>query len=158
MRRDVQIRRANPRDFDALGEVFHAAIREGASAYSEAQRAAWSPSPRNGDAWAAHLETQAIWLAEAPEKLLGFLSLRPDGYVDLAYIRAEAQKQGLFGRLHRELEAEARRLALPRLWTDASLHAKGPFESVGFVVLAPETVMRSGETFKRFRMEKILND
>lgn len=158
MCRDVQIRRASPRDFDALGEVFHAAIREGASAYSEAQRAAWSPSPRNGDAWAAHLGTQAVWLAEDPDKLLGFLSLRPDGYVDFACLRAEAQKQGLFRRLYRALEAQARRLFLARLWTDASLQAKGPFESVGFVVLAAETVMRSGETFKRFRMEKVLND
>lgn len=154
----VQIRRAIPRDFGALGEVFHAAVREGAAQYSEAQRAAWSPAPRGGEDWAAHLAGQSVWLAEdgsgAP---LGFLTLRADGYVDLAYIRAEAQGQGLFRRLYSKLEAEARRCALPRLWTDASLHAKGPFESVGFAAAAPETVMRNGEAFKRFPMEKMLN-
>ncbi len=60
----VQIRRATPRDFDALGAVFHAAVREAATAYSEAQRAAWSPAPRAGETWAAHLCAQAVWLSE----------------------------------------------------------------------------------------------
>lgn len=153
----VQIRRASPRDFGALGEVFHAAVRDGAAQYSEAQRAAWSPAPRTGEDWAAHLEGQAVWLAEDAGAALGFLTLRPDGYIDLAYIRAEAQGRGLFRRLYSQAEAEARRLALPRLWTDASLHAKGPFEGVGFTVIQPETVERGGETFLRFRMEKTLN-
>ncbi|MFN4024344.1 MAG: GNAT family N-acetyltransferase [Hyphomonas sp.] len=154
----VQIRRAIPRDFGALGHVFHAAVREGATLYSEAQRTAWSPAPRGGEDWTAHLAGQSVWLAEdGSGSPLGFLTLRPDGYVDLAYIRAKAQGRGLFRRLYNELEAEARRLALPRLWTDASLHARGPFEGAGFIVTAPETVMRNGEAFKRFRMEKILN-
>lgn len=153
----VQIRRASPRDFGALGEVFHAAVRDGAGQYSEAQRAAWSPAPRAGGAWGAQLEGQAVWLAETAGAALGFLTLRPDGYIDLAYIRAEAQGRGLFRRLYDEAETEARRLALSRLWTDASLHAKGPFESVGFAIIQPETVTRGGETFQRFRMEKRLN-
>lgn len=157
MDRDVQIRRASPRDFDALGEVFHIAVREGATAYSAAQRIAWSPAPRAGEAWQSQLAAQAVWMAETRGNALGFLTLRPDGYVDLAYIRPDAQGQGLFRQMFNELEAEARRLALPRLWTDASVHAKAPFESVGFTVIAPETVMRNGEAFKRFQMEKTLN-
>lgn len=154
---DVQIRRANPRDFDALGEVFHAAVREGAGRYSPAQRAAWSPAPRAGPDWAAHLSSQSVWLAETEQQVMGFLTLRADGYIDLAYIRPEAQGRGLFRKLYEEAEAQARRLGLSRLWTDASLHAKAPFESVGFTVRVPETVMRNGEAFKRFQMEKTLN-
>ena len=153
----VQIRRATPRDFDALGAVFHAAVREAATAYSDAQRAAWSPAPRAGEAWAAHLGAQAVWLAEDAGEALGFMTLTPDGYVDLAYILARAQGRGLFRRLYTALEAEARATGLARLWTDASLHAKAPFEAVGFAVALPETVTRGGETFKRFRMEKTLD-
>jgi len=153
----VQIRRATPRDFDALGAVFHAAVREAATAYSEAQRAAWSPAPRAGEAWAAHLGAQAVWLAEEDGEALGFMTLTPDGYVDLAYILARTKGRGLFRRLYNALEAEARAASLARLWTDASLHAKAPFEAVGFAVTQPETVTRGGETFKRFRMEKTLD-
>lgn len=158
MGRDVQIRRASPRDFDALGAVFHLAVREGASAYTPAQREAWSPAPKAGDAWAGKLGTQAVWMAQAEDgAALGFLTLRPDGYIDLAYIHPGAQGQGLFRRLYDPLEAEALARALPRLWTDASLHAKGPFEAMGFTVTLPETVMRNGAAFKRFQMEKLLN-
>lgn len=154
---DVQIRRANPADFAALGEVFHDAVRHGADLYSPAQRAAWSPAPRAGRDWDETLSGQNVWMAEENGLALGFLTLRPDGYIDLAYIRAAAQGRGLFGRLYREAEDGARQLGLTRLWTDASLHAKPPFESVGFAVTLPETVMRNGEAFKRFQMEKRLN-
>ncbi len=157
MRDDVQIRRATPADFDTLGEVFHEAVREAAIAYSEAQRAAWSPAPRSGEAWVARLGAQQVWLAEADGRIVGFLTLTPEGYVDLAYILAGAQGQGLFRRLYGAIEAEARARGLTGLWTDASLHAKPPFETMGFTVVLPETVQVGGETFKRFRMEKTLN-
>ena len=153
----VQIRRASPADFEALGEVFHAAIREGAAQYTEAERAAWSPAPRAGEARAAHLRAQSVWLAETGGRPLGFLTLTGQGYIDLAYILAEAQGQGLFRRLCDALEGEARRVGMVRLWTDASLHAKGPFEAVGFTAAYAETVERSGEQLKRFRMEKTLH-
>lgn len=154
----VQIRQAKTDDFEALGRVFHRAVREGATGYSEAQRAAWSPAPRTGEDWAAQLSGQTVWVGGADDLLLGFLTLAPDGHIDLAYIRPEAQGFGLFRRLYDALEAEARARALPRLWTEASLHAKGPFEAMGFAVLAPEDVTRGGEVFRRFRMEKSLND
>ncbi len=154
MTRDVQIRRANPGDFDALGEVLHAAVQEGAGQYTPAQRAAWSPAPRAGEAWAAHLGAQAVWLAETDGRPVGFLTLTPDGYVDLAFILAEAQGRGLFRRIYAALEAEAVQRGLTRLWTHASLHAKSPFETMGFTVIAPETVAVGAETFHRFHMEK----
>ena len=157
MTRPVQIRRASPADFAALAGVFHAAVREGAGQYTDAQRAAWSPAPRPGEVWAAHLGAQAVWLAETDGRPLGFLTLTDQGYVDLAYILAEAQGQGLFRRLYEALENEARRLGIRRLWTDASLHAKGPFEAMGFGVTQAETVERGGEQLKRFRMEKTLH-
>jgi putative acetyltransferase len=157
MRDDVQIRRARPADFDALGGVFHAAVREGAPAYTEAQRAAWSPAPRGGAGWTDRLGSQLVWMAETDGRALGFLTLTPEGEVDLAYILAEAQGRGLFRQLYSALEAEAVHRGLTRLWTHASLHAKSPFESMGFTVTAPESVTLGAETFKRFHMEKRLD-
>ncbi|MBA3068641.1 MAG: GNAT family N-acetyltransferase [Hyphomonas sp.] len=157
MRDDVQIRRANPADFDTLGAVFHDAVRQAATAYSEAQRAAWSPAPRRGEAWATRLGAQQVWLAEANGQALGFMTLAPDGHVDFAYIVRASQGQGLFRRLYAALETGAHHLGIRRLWTEASLHAKAPFEVMGFTVVFPESVERGGETFKRFRMEKELN-
>jgi putative acetyltransferase len=153
---DVQIRLADPGDFDALGEVVHDAIRLGADQYDEAQRAAWSPAARTGDAWSARLGAQSVWMAASGPVALGVMTLAAEGYIDLAYIRREARGQGLFRRLYGEIETESRTAALPRLWTHASLHARAPFEAMGFGVLAPETVRLGGEAFKRFVMEKRL--
>lgn len=153
----VQIRRASPGDFDALGELIHAAIREGAGQYTPAQRAAWSPAPRFGEAWAAHLGAQDVWLAETDHRPLAVMTMAAEGYIDFAFILADAQGQGLFRRLYTALESEARRLGIVRLWTDASLHAKGPFEAMGFAVVCTESVERGDEQLKRFRMEKTLD-
>lgn len=152
----VQIRRAAPRDFGALGEVFPASVREGAGQYTEAQRAAWSPDPRSGEAWSAHLGAQSVWLAETESRPLGFLTLAAEGYIDLAYILPEVQGRGLFRRLCGALENEAFRLGIHHLRTDASLHAKGPFEASSFTATRAGMAVRSGERLKRFRMEKTL--
>jgi len=157
MTRHVQIRQADPADFIALGGVFHAGVRYSAGEYTTAQRAAWFPSPRPGPNWAARLAAQSVWLAEAGGEPLGFITLMPAGCIDLAYILAEVQGQGLFRRLYAELEGEARALGMFRLWTDASLHAKGPFEAVGFTVTRAETVERGGEQLAHSRMEKTLD-
>ena len=154
MTRHVQIRQATPADFIALGEVFHAAVRRGAGQYTGAQRAAWSPAPGSGEARAAHLAAQTVWLGEAGG---GFITLMPAGYIDLAHNLAQAQGQGLFRQLFAEPEGEARALDMLRLWTDASLHAKGPFEAVGFTLSCACIAERGGEQQARFRMEKTLN-
>ena len=138
MKLDVQIRRASPADFAALGDAFRRSVREGAGQYTGAQRAAWPPAPRAGEAWAAHPGAQAVRLPETDARPLGFLTLTPDGDVDLACILAEAQGQGLFR----------------RLWTDASLHAKGPLTGVGFTAAYAEMPERASERLKRLRMEK----
>lgn len=152
----VQIRRATPRDFDALGEVFHDAVSH-AFLYTEAQRMAWSPAPRSGGQWGERLSSQMVWLAESEGKSLGFMTLTQHGGIDLTFIRGEAQGRGIFTALFIEILEMARQLEMPKLWTDASLHAMAPFTKVGFRIAYSETVELSGEKLPRSRMEKTLN-
>jgi putative acetyltransferase len=152
----VQIRRATPRDFDALGVVFHDAVSH-AFLYSEAQRTAWSPGPRSGEQWAKKLGSQMVWQAESEGKSLGFMTLTQEGGIDLAFIRGEAQGRGIFTALFIEVFGMARQLAMPKLWTDASLHAMAPFTKVGFHIAYNETVELNGEKLSRSRMEMVLN-
>ena len=90
------LRWATEADFDALADVMFAAVREGESPYTEAQRQAWVPEPRRGSAWRTRLLSQEIIVAEADGRLLGFMSLADGGYIDFAYIRSEARGAGLF--------------------------------------------------------------
>ncbi len=151
-----KIRWATEADFDQLGEVMFDAVRNGRSAYSEAQRAAWAPEPRHGDEWAERLCGHSIVLQAVGPQIIGFMSLAPDGYIDLAFIRPAAQKSGLFRTLYHEIERKAINDNAERLWTYASLMAQPGFSAMGFAIVKNERVEISGHWFDRFEMEKRL--
>ena len=75
------LRWATEADFDALADVMFAAIREGESPYTEAQRQAWVPEPRSGPAWRTRLLSREIIVPEADGRPLGFMSLTAGGYI-----------------------------------------------------------------------------
>jgi len=142
-------------DADVLGLVMWRAIREGASAYTQAQRNAWLDVPPVGEAWDAKLAGQAVHVASVEGVVVGFMTL--DGnYIDLAYVLPEWQGRGVFSALIARVEGEARDAGLPRLWVHASLMAQPAFLARGFHVIAHETVERNGQTLARAEMEKRL--
>jgi N-acetylglutamate synthase-like GNAT family acetyltransferase len=54
------------------------------------------------------------------------------------------------------IEAEARRIGLARLFTEASITARPFFEDQGFTVIAPQMVTCREVEFVNFRMERLL--
>lgn len=147
---------ATPTDTDALADVMLDAVRNGPSLYTEAQRAAWVPVRRGGPEWAARLKGQVIAIARDESRAVGFMSLAPEGYIDFAFIRPDAQGTGLFRRLFDMIEDKARSQNEPRLWTHASLMAQPAFAAVGFSVVEHEVVDIGAESLKRARMEKAI--
>lgn len=147
---------AIPTEYDSLADIVFDAVRNGPSKYTEAQRAAWVPERRGGEEWAARLEGQVIAIARDETRFVGFMSLAPDGYIDFAFIRPEAQGTGLFRQLFDMIEDKARSQKEPRLWTHASLMAEPAFAAVGFVVVERQLVPIGGECLERAMMEKIL--
>lgn len=147
---------ATPTDYDALGDVVFDAVRNGASLYTEAQRAAWVPVRRGGEEWAERLKGQVIALARDETRAVGFMTLAAQGYIDFAFIRPEAQGTGLFRRLFAMIEELALAQNEHRLWTHASLMAGPAFASVGFAVVEPQFVEMGGERLERAVMEKIV--
>lgn len=152
---EVHIRKARREEANALGRVFHAAVRA-ASAYSEAQRAAWSPAPRSGSDWADRLFKGAVMVGEADGALVGFVTLDAAGYSDFAYILPAARGRGLFRRLYLPLEAEFAAGGVRAFSTHTSLMARPAYASVGFSVVKPETVEIRDQRFDRFEMVKTL--
>lgn len=150
------IRWATPEDLDALGQVFYAAVREGPSPYTEAERIAWVPEQPRGATWRARLAPLQIAVAEVEGKAVGFMGLGCDGYVDMAFLHPDHRGAGLFRRLCAQIETGAREAAEPRLWTHASLTAQPAFQAMGFSIIHHETVERKGERLQRALMEKAL--
>jgi len=95
------MRWATPADYAELGAVMYDAVRNGPSAYSQAQRRAWVPIPRDRADWRARLAGQDILVSESGVRIAGFISLTPRGYIDFAFVRPAMQGTGLFA-LHAE--------------------------------------------------------
>ncbi len=154
------IRNGVAADWAALAEVFHLAVREGAVAYTEAQRAAWSPQVKTLPDWALRMTRQSVWVAEAEGVPIGFMTLEMNGYLDCAYVLPAWQGRGVFRGLYEALEARAQVDGILRLYTHASLHAHPAFTAMGFETLRPETVEMGTDAegqsiwLPRFLMEK----
>lgn len=147
---------ASAADSELLADIMFDAVRNGASRYSEPQRAAWVPARRSGEDWVARLQGQDIILAEEDGQAIGFVSLADGGYVDFAYIRPGAQHSGLFRQLVSRIIERAAAKREPLLWTHASLMAEPAFAKLGFRVRKRERVRIGGQELDRCEMEKPL--
>ncbi|MFC2968627.1 GNAT family N-acetyltransferase [Acidimangrovimonas pyrenivorans] len=158
----MELRRFHSADAPACAALFHRAVHEGAAEhYSPAQRAAWAPyatPPREAlDRLAARLSEELTWVAEEEGALEGFMSLRIDGYLDMAFVAPERRRTGLAGQLYDKIEAEARALGLIRLTTEASHLARPFFLKRGWQVDAAQQVERQSVLIPNFRMSKALS-
>ena len=153
------LRWATDSDYTALGQIMYDAVHALPSPYSEAQRRAWMPEPRQGEQWDARLDRQHIVIAEIDGQAAGFMSLQPqddasEGYVDFAYILPAYRGSGLFAALYGWVEARALGAGMTRLTTHASLAARPAFERMGFAITAEEIVAIGAEELRRYAMAK----
>ena len=153
----MEVRSYRDGDANALGEVFHRSVREGAvSRYDAAQVAAWSPDVPSGEAWAARLAGAETVVATEGGLPVGFMSLDVAGYLDLAFVVPEVMGRGVADALYAVLEGRARVAGQVCLTTEASLLAEPFFARHGWRVVARQEVERRGVTLKNARMEKRL--
>lgn len=152
----MQIRWASENDTEVLAQVFYRSVRDGASPYTAAQRAAWMPHVPDQTVFGQRLALLWVVAAQIDGQVCGFMATSPSGYIDLAYILPEHRKSGTFRKLYEASQAKAETRALDRLWTHASLTAKPAFRAMGFSVIHHEKVERAGEILQRAQMEKYL--
>lgn len=117
----IAIRPYRAADRGTCVAIFHRAAHEGAAAfYTEAQRQAWAPRPTPDLSQPDRLLDQWAWVSEEDGRVTGFMSLRPDGYLDMAYVLPEVMGKGHAAALYDRLIAKARQLGLARLTVHAN--------------------------------------
>ncbi len=156
---DVEIRDAAAGDAAAIADLFHHTILNvNIADYSRAQVEAWARPGPEPDRWegriAAGENVRQTFVAVRGERVLGFAEFEGDGHIDTLYVHHEFQDCGIASRLLERIEAEARRLGLTRLYTEASITAEPFFRKRGFSVVTPQLVETHGQTFRNYRMEK----
>lgn len=151
------IRLAHCGDMAALGTMIHEAIRVGAAgAYSEEQRAAWSPAPRSASAMAERVAGQVVLVAEDEKGLAGVFTLTKAGLLDLAFVRPDRKGDGLAASLHDAIVERAEADGLERLSVEASHLMRRFLERRGWVLVQTRTVHVNGVALENHRMMRQL--
>src|SRR5436190_20212683 len=144
-------------DAPALLALFRHTIRRVNSRdYSPAQIAAWASDDIDTASWFGRFAGRYVPVAEEAGHPVGFAELEPDGHIDRVYVSADHQRRGIGRQLLAAVVAEARRVGLARLFTEASITARPFFEAQGFAVLAPQVVRCRGVELVNYRMERVL--
>jgi putative acetyltransferase len=155
----VTLRPYRPDDAPALLALFRDTIRRVNSRdYSSAQIAAWASDDIDTVRWFGRFTGRFVPVAEENGRSVGFAELEPNGHIDRVYVSADHQRRGIGRLLLTALVAEARRVSLARLFTEASITARPFFEAQGFGVLAPQVVTCRGVEFVNFRMEWLITE
>lgn len=140
-------------DAEATARIYVDAVRIGAQDhYDEAQRRAWASSVPDTLPWRARLKSQASFVAERDGAVVGFMTLKPDGCIDLAFVAPDAMGSGVAKRLYERILAEAAASGLRRLHTEASHLARPFFQRQGWSVVKRQTVERDGVALTNFVM------
>ena len=148
-----------PDDAPALLALYRDTIRRVNSRdCSPAQIAAWASDEIDAVGWFGRFAERFVPVAEEDGGPVGFAELEPDGHIGRVYVSADHQRRGIGRQLLAAVVAEARRLGLVRLFTEASITARPFFEAQGFTVLAPQVVTCRGAEFVNYRMERVLQE
>jgi putative acetyltransferase len=154
---DIHLRESMAADVPRLQQLFYDTVQQvNRRDYSAQQIQIWSSFAWDDQGWRDRLSNQHVIVAAIAHQIVGFASLEPEGHVDLFFVHAQHQGQGVGARLLAHLEAQAQQTQLPRLYTEASITARPFFERNGFKVTEEEFVKLQGVTFQRYRMEKKL--
>ena len=144
-------------DLPAICQLFYDAIHHAVMPYTAEQRAAWAPTVPDAGLWQARLQDQQVMVAEIDGTLAGFMTLRSDGYLDLAFVAPERQGRGVADALYDVLESRARDHGHRSLSVEASIPARSFFLRRGWREVAGQTVTRNGFALQNFQMEKQLD-
>jgi len=153
----VTLRPYRPDDAPLLLALFRDTIRRiNSRDYSPTQIAAWASDDIDIVRWFGRFTGRYVTVAEEAGRPVGFAELEANGHIDRVYVSADHQRRGIGRQLLTAVVAEARRVGLARLFTEASITARPFFEAQGFTMLAPQVVTCRGAEFVNYRMERVL--
>ncbi|MEE4210297.1 MAG: GNAT family N-acetyltransferase [Parvularcula sp.] len=153
----LDVRPAKQTEWEELRQIVHDAVADERSAYDAVQTAAWAAHVPDADEWTKRIENQTVIVATRSSNVVGFMTLKGDGLLDLAFIHPQHQRTGVFRSLYKAIVAAARDQGIERLETKASLNACQPFRAMGFDIIEREKATLDGVTLERFRMQQRLS-
>jgi UPF0176 protein len=153
----MEIRLFQSQDADRLAQLFHDTVHEvNIRDYSVNQVRAWAPEDIHFRNWSEVCADRFTYVAAEAGEIIGFGELEANGHIDCFYCHKDYQRRGVGTRIYRAIEAKALELGIERLYTEASITARAFFKSRGFAIAKEQQVVRGGEIFVNYAMEKNL--
>ncbi len=153
----MEVRLFQTQDAEQVARLFHETVREiNVRDYSNSQVEAWAPEDIQFRNWVEVCSNRFTYVADDNGVIAGFGELEPNGHIDCFYCHKNYQRCGVGSRIYQAIEAKAYELSLNRLFVEASITAKPFFQRMGFAVVKEQEVMRRGEGFINYAMEKLL--
>lgn len=154
----VRVRRAHKGDGAPAWSLLYDAVHQNTSKhYTKRERDAWAPTRTPPERWETTLRNGTSLVAVGLRgRMLGFMTMGDDGYIDLAYVGPRQMGKGVADLLYRRIEKAARAKGIALLSTEASHLAKAFFFRRGWHLDARQDVIRDGVALTNFRMSKSL--
>ncbi|MFB0906855.1 MAG: putative acetyltransferase [Spirosomataceae bacterium] len=153
------VRKAITEDVEYLLSCFNSAvINIDAQVYSDEQKRAWVRKGRdNYEKWLQRIENQYFVIAESNNKIIGFVSVSLEGYVDLLFTHPDFQRKGIADTLYNQAENYLREMGVTKLDTHASTVSRPFFEKKGFVLQKEKNLELYGVPISNFHLIKTFN-
>jgi len=156
----MEVRRFLESDISEVVTLFYETVHEvNKQDYLQAQLDAWAPQDEAAQkvvAWKDSMLRNITFIAESSGQIIGFADVTYEGELDRLYVHKDNQRRGIASALLKNLEAEADRLGLKEIRTDASITAKPFFERHEYRVVQSQIVERRGVKLDNYKMIKKL--
>jgi len=144
-------------DLTAVSAVYRDAVLAIAPQfYDNRQVKMWASWAANTDELAERLGRGLTLVAIVHKQLVAFGQLEPNDHLAMLYTAGRHGRKGIAAAIHKQLEAHARMQGVSHIDTEASHISRFFFEKNGYDEVEPETVVREGISFDRFKMRKQL--
>jgi putative acetyltransferase len=156
----ISFRPYQPGDAEPLCAIFFEAVhRVGRRYYSEEQVLAWAPCKPDPGHFEARATDGRIVLVAVDDgtRPAAYGELELNGHIDHLYCRPDLAGKGIASALYDQLEGEALRRGLERLFVEASEAARPLFLRKGFQELERREFLRRGTLIHNYAMAKLLD-
>ncbi len=155
---EFTIRTGTLKDMEQIRSIFREAVMAfDKMHYTHGQIDKWLTALNGHDCWQQKLTSDNYVVAEGKKgEIVGFSSLRSNGYLDMLYVKPLIQKRGVATRLVNAVCDMADSFALPQIHTEASLASIAFFEKSGFQVRGAIAKDLEGVHFTKIQLVKKL--
>ena len=153
----MTIRRVRPGEGKKLAELLYCSVHTLCTKdYSPEELEAWVPKKLDVRKLSRSLLMNVTWVAELRGKIVGFICLERDGYINRLFTHPDYTGRGIATALLNTAIDWAKRKNIKRIFLAASKTGYGFYLKNGFRVSGIETVERRGIVFENKVMEKFI--